>query len=177
MKCILYFLFLMFSVCSYADEYQPDIYYKLQWSASNGSVNDLNIFLKYNQLHVEATNRNLHKKLWSLNDYVQSCNLDVELNIIPDSLEAIDLFGNGDFVVLFAYKIGCIGGIDPVDVKYFAFYKGQKYALRGIELFISNDGVDEGYNPPIPSYNLKSNKILFNYMQGRWSLIATRIMF
>lgn len=32
--------------------------------------------------------------------------------------------------ILFAFKIGCVGGIDPVALKYFAFEDGVKYSLR-----------------------------------------------
>ncbi|MBO2029753.1 hypothetical protein J4734_29330 [Klebsiella pneumoniae] len=40
-----------------------------------------------------------------------------------------------------AYKIGCVGGIDPVIVKYFAFKNGVKYSLRGEEhIIVSSEG-------------------------------------
>lgn len=33
--------------------------------------------------------------------------------------------------ILFSCKIGCVDGINPVTVKYFAFKDGVKYSLRG----------------------------------------------
>lgn len=172
-----FFLLFIFPIFCEANEYLSETHYKLQWRTGNGAENNVDIFLNDNKINVKATDGVSGEKLWSLSDYVSSCDLDLELDIIPDSLEVADLFNDGNDVVLFAYKIGCVGGIDPVDVKYFAFYKGQKYALRGQEIFISEDGVDEGYHIPVPSYNLKNNEKLFEYMQKKWPSIAAKILF
>lgn len=63
---------------------------------------------------------------WIRNDYVNDCVLDIKLDIVPDSIEVNKNFSDGVGTVLFAYKIGCIGGLDPVTVKYFAYKNGVK---------------------------------------------------
>lgn len=61
---------------------------------------------------------------WTLQDFVRNCGEDMKLDILPDSVEVNKIFSDGVETVSFAYKIGCVGGIDPVAVKYFAFKDG-----------------------------------------------------
>lgn len=110
---------------------------------------------------------------WVLNDYVNDCEVDINLNVIMESIEVNCDFTDGEGTVLFAYKIGCIGGIDPVTVKYFAYKNGVKYALRGEEHIIVENGSYGGENTPIPDYNLKSDKPLLSYMLKKWKAIST----
>ncbi|HFZ1735256.1 TPA: M949_RS01915 family surface polysaccharide biosynthesis protein, partial [Pluralibacter gergoviae] len=109
---------------------------------------------------------------WVLNDYVDSCDEDVKLNLIKNSIEIKNFFFGKGYTVLFAYKIGCVGGIDTVPVKYFAYNNGIKYSLRGEEhIIIGNDSYG-GEREPIPDTNLKKNKKLLSYMRGKWKSVA-----
>lgn len=110
---------------------------------------------------------------WVLNDYVNDCVLDIKLDVVPDSVEVNKTLSDGMDTVLFAYKIGCIGGLDPVTVKYFAYKNGVKYSLRGEEHIIVDGGSYGGETPPVPDYNLKKDKPLLNYMLGKWKSIST----
>lgn len=74
---------------------------------------------------------------WTLKDFVRNCGEDIKLDIAPDSVEVNKIFSDGVGTVLFAYKIGCVGGIDPVIVKYFAFKNGVKYSLREKSILLS----------------------------------------
>lgn len=58
---------------------------------------------------------------WVLNDYVNDCEVDINLNVIKESIEVNNGFTDGKGAVLLAYKIGCIGRIDLVTVKYLAY--------------------------------------------------------
>jgi len=105
---------------------------------------------------------------WVLNDYVNDCEVDINLDMISESIEVNRSFSDNEGTVLFTYKIGCIGGIDPVPVKYFAYKNGVKYSLRGEEhLIVENDSYG-GEKPPIPDRNLKNDKSLLNYMSKKW---------
>ncbi|MER4060189.1 hypothetical protein J8812_16610, partial [Klebsiella pneumoniae] len=75
--------------------------------------------------------------------------------------------------VLFAYKIGRVGGIDPVIVKYFAFKNGVKYSLRGEEHIIVGSEGFGGEKAPVPDFNLRNDKSLLKYMMGKWDSIST----
>ncbi|PIF23919.1 M949_RS01915 family surface polysaccharide biosynthesis protein [Candidatus Pantoea floridensis] len=110
---------------------------------------------------------------WVLNDYVNDCILDIKLDVVTDSVEVNKTISDGVGTVLFAYKIGCIGGLDPVTVKYFAYKYGVKHSLRGEEHIVVESGSYGGENPPIPDYNLKKDKPLLNYMLKKWKAIST----
>ena len=110
---------------------------------------------------------------WTLKDFVRNCDEDIKLVIVPDSVEVNKTFSDGVGTVLFAYKIGCVGGIDPVTVKYFAFKDGVKYSLRGEEHIIVGSEGFGGEKAPVPDFNLKNDKSLLKYMVGKWNLIST----
>lgn len=114
------------------------------------------------------------KQDWVLNDYVLSCDNDMDLNVIDSSVEVRSLSSNEGDIVFFAYKAGCVGGIDPVPIKYFSYKDGVKYALRGEETIQTPNGNYGGEGGPIPGRNLKKNIILYKYMQDRWKDISLR---
>jgi hypothetical protein len=118
----------------------------------------------------QVTGRNID---WVLNDYVNDCEVDISLDVIAKSIEISRDFSNGETTVLFAYRIGCIGGLDPVTVKYFAYKNGVKYSLRGEEHIIVENGSYGGENPPIPDSNLRGDKPLLDYMLKKWGAIST----
>ena len=110
---------------------------------------------------------------WILNDYVNECEVDINLDVITKSIEISRSFSNGGTTVLFAYKTGCIGGLDPVTVKYFAYKNGVKYSLRGEEhIIVGNDGFG-GEKAPVPDFNLRNDKFLLEYMMRKWRSIST----
>ncbi|MBO2025572.1 hypothetical protein J4733_09925 [Klebsiella pneumoniae] len=109
---------------------------------------------------------------WTLKDFVRNCGEDIKLDIAPDSVEVNKIFSDGVGTVLFAYKIGCVGGIDPVIVKYFAFKNGVKYSLREKSILLS---VVRAWweKAPVPDFNLRNDKSLLKYMMGKWDSIST----
>lgn len=123
--------------------------------------------------HLSVKQMTKGKNDWVLNDYVNDCDVDINLSVIKESIEINSSFTDGEGTVLFAYKIGCIGGLDPVTVKYFAYENGVKYSLRGEEHIIVENGSYGGENPPVPDWNLKNNKPLLSYMQKKWKSIST----
>lgn len=114
------------------------------------------------------------KQDWILRDYIEDCPLDFTIRFLPQSIEHRDLFASGTDVFLFAYRMGCFGGVDPLEVKYFAYYQGKKYALRGEEKIIMEKESYGGEKPPVADWNLRTNPTLLTYMQGRWPKLTTR---
>ncbi|WP_436883267.1 M949_RS01915 family surface polysaccharide biosynthesis protein [Enterobacter asburiae] len=113
---------------------------------------------------------------WHLKDYLTECDADKILDLANGSVEFKNVFNDGVMTVLFAYRIGCVGGIDAVDLKYFAYHNGIKYSLRGEEnLVVSNDGnKNDKPRNPVPDYNLRTTKPLLSYMINKWPLISVR---
>lgn len=116
-----------------------------------------------------------NKKVWSLVDYVNNCPLDINMALINDSFEIKKVNGSFD-VVLFSYTIGCVGGLDPVTVKYFSYENGMKHSLRGEERMVTPDGVIDENVKPVPDANLKNNALLYKYMTSNWSKASTVIL-
>lgn len=112
--------------------FAKDLTPKVRWKDNSGE-HLLVIRKEINQNnigeHLSVKQVTKGKDDWILNDYVNDCEVDINLNVIKESIETNSSLTDGEGSVLFAYKIGCIGGIDPVTVKYFAYKNGVKYSL------------------------------------------------
>ncbi|MGV3347036.1 M949_RS01915 family surface polysaccharide biosynthesis protein [Enterobacteriaceae bacterium LUAb1] len=115
------------------------------------------------------------KKVWSLDDYINKCPLDINMALIKDSFEIKKVNGSFD-AVFFSYTIGCVGSLDPVTVKYFAYENGMKHSLRGEERMVTPDGVIDDNVKPVPDANLKNNVLLYNYMISNWTKASTVVI-
>ncbi|WP_292991983.1 M949_RS01915 family surface polysaccharide biosynthesis protein [Pantoea sp.] len=153
----------------------PDIVQKV-WSDNSGKhtvIIDKQLDSKgggENLLIKQITN---NREDWILRDYVRGCEEDVKLDVVVNSIEVNKSLSDDIGTVLFAYKIGCVGGIDPVTVKYFAFRNGMKYSLRGEEhIIVGSDGFG-GEKAPAPDFNLRNDKSLLEYMMKKWTYIST----
>lgn len=179
MKCYLvpYQLFILICILlifSMSPTFAKSIISNTKWKDNSGEhllVIEKGINSNGEYLSVKQVTKG--KDDWVLNDYVNDCEVDINLNVIKESIEINSSFTDGEGTVLFAYKIGCIGGIDPVTVKYFAYKNGVKYSLRGEEHIIVENGSYGGENPPVPDWNLKNNKSLLNHMLNKWKSIST----
>ncbi|HGU9807723.1 TPA: M949_RS01915 family surface polysaccharide biosynthesis protein [Enterobacter hormaechei] len=116
-----------------------------------------------------------NKEIWSLVDFVNKCPLDINMALIKGLFEVKKINDSLD-TVLFAYTIGCVGGLDPVAVKYFAYENGIKHSLRGEERMITPDGVIDNNIRPLPDTNLKNNILLHKYMLNNWCKASTVVL-
>ncbi|MDN0122320.1 hypothetical protein QVN60_03700 [Yersinia aleksiciae] len=174
-KTVVFFPILFLVLNAHA--YEPIVNYKAQWGEGGNKRYETNIFIEYDKINVETIDLNKNKKIWSLSDKLSSCEFDPLIEVPINSFEVKDLFNDGSEVVFFAYKISCAGGEDPVDVKYFAYYKGSKFSLRGQSVNITIDGVVGKGNKPRPDYNLRENPKLLAYMLNKWPSVSTKILF
>lgn len=112
---------------------------------------------------------------WKVRDAVEACPVDYDITIYPETFEFIDLPGHGGKYLLFAYRLLCVGGVDPGEIKYLAYQDGKKYALRGEEKIITlEEDVYGGEVPPKPDFNLRINKPLLDYMLRKWPSFSIR---
>ncbi|MBZ6072439.1 M949_RS01915 family surface polysaccharide biosynthesis protein [Aeromonas schubertii] len=151
----------------------PAFSYEKLW----GSGNDVFMFsFLVNQngdnLDLLSEGRYNNNVEFKIHDYVHKCETDAEISLIDSSVEYKNI--NKLSTLLFAYKIGCVGGIEPYNIKYFAFQDGKKYALRGEEMIMTPEGVFGGENGPSPSVNLKRKKELMDYMLSKWRIFSLR---
>jgi len=166
----------MLGIVQCSSVFAKDLFINKTWTDDSGEHNLVieKGFTKNNSVEYlsvkQVTGGNVD---WVLNDYVNDCEVDINLDVITKSIEISRSFSNGGTTVLFAYKIGCIGGLDPVTVKYFAYKNGVKYALRGEEHIIVENGSYGGEESPIPDSNLRGDKHLLDYMLKKWGAIST----
>lgn len=71
------------------------------------------------------------QQLWSVQDEITNCSLAKALEFLPESFQFSDFDKNNETEVWFAYKNGCRGGMDPVDLKILMFENGVKYEISG----------------------------------------------
>lgn len=69
--------------------------------------------------------------LWQSNDFVRECEVDVVLDYAPGSLQVTDVDGDGIAETSFVYQLGCMGGLDPAELKLILHEGATKYAIRG----------------------------------------------
>lgn len=185
-KCLFVLLFLFQCVNADADaDADKNIitHYELHWQSNNEEYtsiatvvedrvrNDIN---NGSNIVVYGVNNTKNTGVWTLKDYFTDCPLDSRLSFDSESFEAVDLFKNGDPVILFAYKIGCISDMIPVEVKYFAYYEGVKYSLRGSETLLEMGIASYVYENrvPQPDSKLKNQPIILDYMMANWPKIS-----
>lgn len=115
---------------------------------------------------------------WVMYDSVTNCNLDMFININPAGFEVVELTGKGDYYLLLSYSMACRGGLDPGDVKYFAYRDGKKFALRGVEHFVANGKplYPEEKPAPVAGANLKKHPDLYRYMMKKWPQLSTVVI-
>lgn len=77
--------------------------------------------------------------VWKLMDKVDACPLDMFCEFLPKALEITDLDGNGTAEVSLMYRLACLGGVDPAELKLMLYENQQKYALRGEEKLLTYD--------------------------------------
>ena len=114
------------------------------------------------------------KKIWELRDLVKNCEEDPVLELIENSKKlAIDP-KSGAQVYYIAYRVGCVGGIDPLNIKYFAYVGGKKNSLRGEETIICDGSSFGGEKGPVPDATLKSNPDMLKAMLKKWKKFSIR---
>lgn len=149
-----------------------------EWSDNSGEHKLVIKIDKHTQpSHISVVDKNKKgKHYWNLYDFIpEDCDLDRNLELSKNSLEIKDIFEDGNDVVLFAYFIGCLGGIDNVNAKYFAYYKGEKFSIKGRNTLILGNEVLSADEPPIVSQNLKDNPKLLEYMQNKWPDVSAQV--
>ncbi|OGR06816.1 MAG: hypothetical protein A3K23_02125 [Desulfobacca sp. RBG_16_58_9] len=72
-----------------------------------------------------------HRLLWKLYDFVEICPYDLDLAFLPNSLTITDLDHNGIAESTFLYKLGCRSDLSPVQLKLIMHEGKAKYAIRG----------------------------------------------
>jgi hypothetical protein len=106
--------------------------------------------------------------LWKLNDSVKICPLDLEVTFLLNSLSITDLDHNGVAESTFLYKLGCRGGIDPVQLKLIMHEGKVKYALRGETMVPTEPGKKLGGQKTIDRTFHLAPKAFLDHALQQW---------
>ncbi|MEN9487059.1 MAG: hypothetical protein RIR56_747 [Bacteroidota bacterium] len=112
---------------------------------------DIELFAQSFLLNSETKN---YDKEWQIYDLVNDCPLDISGDFFSEAFQITDVNQNNLSEVWILYKLGCRGGVDPLDMKIIMYENGKKYAMRGTEKIIIS------YNK-----NTKNN----NYTGGKYT--------
>ncbi|MFN0202343.1 MAG: M949_RS01915 family surface polysaccharide biosynthesis protein [Bacteroidia bacterium] len=76
------------------------------------------------------------QKVWSFEDSVKDCNLDITCQFLSNSLTITDLDSNEIAEVAFLYRKACRGDISPTEQTLLMYEGGRKYITRGTALIL-----------------------------------------
>lgn len=97
-------------------------------------------------LHVATYNvvGGTYKKVQTIIEAVQPCNLDLSARFIEGSVGLTNLDGDDKGELTFGYVTRCAGDMSPLSMKVLMLEGKDKHALRGSTLLNLGDGVVEG---------------------------------
>ena len=72
-----------------------------------------------------------NQQVWKVYDYIKDCPVDIVTEFMKNSLAVTDLDKNGIAEVWATYKMGCQGGVDPLNMKIIMYEGQKKFAIRG----------------------------------------------
>ena len=110
----------------------------------------------YAQSYLYQENNKNYIKEWQIYDLVNDCPLDISGDFLPNAFVITDVNKNHFAEVWALYKMGCRGGIDPLDMKIIMYENGKKYAMRGEEKII------QSFNEKTKNYNYTGGKYTYD---------------
>ena len=97
-----------------------------------------------------------YSKEWQIYDLVNDCPLDISGDFFSEAFQITDVNQNNISEVWILYKLGCRGGVDPLDMKIMMYENGKKYAMRGEEKII------QSFNEKTKNYNYTGGKYTYD---------------
>lgn len=80
------------------------------------------------------------KQLWTIQDFVKTCPLDISCEFVLPSVQLTDLNADGIAETSFLYRTGCRSDVSPASLKFILHKGPTKYALRGETVVLGEGG-------------------------------------
>lgn len=80
--------------------------------------------------HYKITGNN-YTLTWQMQDFVNTCPVDVSAKFLPDTFAITDLDYNGKAEIWLMYITACRGDVSPANMKIIMYEGDKKYAMRG----------------------------------------------
>lgn len=71
------------------------------------------------------------KQTWKVYDYVEDCDVDMDLYFVDNAFAVTDLNKDGKAEVWVMYKNSCRGDVSPAPMKIIMYQDNKKFAVRG----------------------------------------------
>lgn len=111
------------------------------------------------------------EKEWTIKDFVECLNLDIEANFFLNLTSFTDLDSNKIYETIVAYSLICAGGIEPKTIKVIMRQGNTKYAIRGESLVKIGD--NENYVGKYkPDELLAAKPIFLEFLTDKWKRAA-----
>ncbi|MBX7100526.1 MAG: hypothetical protein K1X89_22605 [Myxococcaceae bacterium] len=119
-------------------------------------------------------------RVFQANDFVPTCEFDLTLELVKDSVQLSDADGDGEVELSFAYVLGCRSDVSPLTLKLLLYEGATKYALRGTNRVLV--GQDEQGKPQFEGGDhqadpaFKAAAPLLAYAETRWKLALEALL-
>jgi len=80
------------------------------------------------------------KQTWKVYDYVEDCDVDMDLYFVDKTFAVTDLNKDGKAEVWIMYKNSCRGDVSPAPMKIIMYQDNKKFAVRGTTKVPGNGG-------------------------------------
>jgi hypothetical protein len=95
----------------------------------------------YHYLYDTTTKK--YRQMWRVYDYINDCNLDINVGFVPKATTHTDLNNNGIPEIWVVYRLQCTGDVSPPDMKIIMYEGKTKYAVRGTCALVMGEKVEE----------------------------------
>ncbi|MCI4668125.1 MAG: hypothetical protein MRZ79_08180 [Bacteroidia bacterium] len=145
------------------------------WLDGNGE-NYFGIFLEEDKaktltriqaFHAADMGKGKFRVLKRVIDFVEDCEFDLILDMIPGSLTVTDLDSNRYGEITFLYQMGCVSDVSPLDAKLMLLENGEKYAIRG-STSLRMGGMDMSGKKKLSDNFEEAHMALQTYAKAQW---------
>jgi hypothetical protein len=108
---------------------------------------------------------------WTIRDFVDCPELDIEGKFLPKGLAVTDLDHNGVAEVTVPYTMFCGGGVDPAELKVILRQGDTKLALRGETEILEGKARAGGGNTPDKALLRPENAVFKKHLDKVWARV------
>jgi hypothetical protein len=106
-----------------------------------------------------------YKLVREFKDGIGFCSEDLVFEVLTDGFFVADNNSNKIGEVIIIYKIACVGGVDPIDLKFLVFENGKKYSIKGSTIVNPGDGPMGGEVQTNESFKKEDEVLYKNSLQ------------
>ena len=152
--------------------YKGEVVHEKTWQDRNGqnmvifTKDDSNLFAYHYANQAGDT-----KLLRRVHDFITTCDYDLFLDFIAQSITISDLDQNNLGEITFAYRKACISDVSPKELKLLILENGEKYIIRGHTLLAFGEETIGGDKVVDPAFEQAPESFL-QHAQEMWANVV-----